>query len=142
MTSMSVGAPHSSPWLSAWFKPRQAIASVVATNPRRHVWLLAALGMICTIAAQRTFTEGIGALLSWSSVAAVILAGAIIGVINLYCSGLFLRLSGKLFGGQASYAQVRASLAWSQLPIILGVLLGLAQLVFSSSPTAVSHPTR
>ncbi len=126
MTSISADATQSSPWLSAWFKPRQTIAGIVATNPRRHVLLLAALGTIATIVSELLIADGTTLLRDWRVIVAVILGGAIIGAIALYWSGFFLRWSGHLFGGHASYAQVRAAVAWSQLPTILGAAICLA----------------
>ena len=62
MTSISADATQSSPWLSAWFKPREAIAAIVATNPRRHVLLLAALGWIATIVSELLIADGMTSL--------------------------------------------------------------------------------
>jgi signal peptidase I len=57
--------------------------------------------------------------------AAIVIGGAILGVIGLYCSGFFFPWAGNLFGGHASAAEVRAALAWGQLPTVLGGVVGL-----------------
>ena len=58
----------------------------------------------------------------------IALVGTIFGIIGLYWSGACFRWSGKLLGGHASPAEIRAALAWGQLPIALGVVLCLAVL--------------
>jgi signal peptidase I len=125
MPTASADVPPS-PWLSVWFRPRQTIERIVAANPRRQVWLLASLGLICSTVLQLLLAGWISVLLDWRAGAALVVGGAIAGIVSLYYSSLFFRWSGRLFGGQASRAHIRAALAWGQLPAILGLVLCLA----------------
>src|ERR1700730_2290926 len=104
-------APAASPWLTAWFKPRQSITHIINTDPRHHVWLLAALGLIFGIILQLLVRGWATVLLDWSAIAGIVIGGAILGVIGLYYSGFFFRWAGALFGGHASAVEVRAALA-------------------------------
>jgi signal peptidase I len=63
--------------------------------------------------------------LDWRALAGIVISGAILGVIGLYYSGFFFRWAGALFGGHASAVEVRAALAWGQLPTVLGGAFGL-----------------
>lgn len=117
--------PAESPWLTTWFKPGESITHVIGTDPRRHVWLLAALGLIFAIILRLLVNGWAPVLLDWHAIAAIVIGGAILGVIGLYWAGFFFRWAGTLFGGHASAAEVRAALAWGQLPTVLGGAVGL-----------------
>jgi signal peptidase I len=64
-------------------------------------------------------------LLDWRIITAVIVIGAVAGIVSLYLMGCFLRWSGRLFGGRASMAAVRAALAWGGAPFAVGGLICL-----------------
>jgi signal peptidase I len=121
----SEDAPAASPWLTTWFNPRQSIAHVISTDPRRHVWLLAALGLIFGIILQSLVSGWATVLLDWRAIAAIVIGGAILGVVGLYYTAFFFGWAGHLFGGRGSAAEVRAALAWGQLPTILAGAVGL-----------------
>jgi signal peptidase I len=121
----SEDATAASPWLTTWFKPGESITHVINTNPRHHVWLLAGLGLIFAIILQLLVRGWAPVLLDWRAIAAIVIGGAILGVIGLYWAGFFFRWAGNLFGGHASAAEVRAALAWGQLPTVLGGAVGL-----------------
>jgi signal peptidase I len=123
MTSETASA--ASPWLTTLFNPGESITHVINTNPRHHVWLLAALGLICGIILQLLIRGWAPVLLDWRAIAGIVIGGAILGIIGLYYSGFFFRWAGNLFGGHASAAEVRAALAWGQLPMVLGGAFGL-----------------
>jgi signal peptidase I len=130
MAPDAADASTSSPWLSVWFKPRRVVESILATNSGRYVLLLAALGMISEIAAQLIIASGLStALLDWRVVAAVILIGAVVGVLSLYLTACFLKWAGLLFGGRASMAMIRAALAWGWAPFAIGVPICLVVFV-------------
>jgi signal peptidase I len=126
MTSASIDAPAASPWLSVWRKPRATITRIAAASPRRHVWLLAALGLIATLVGQLTLSGLTAALLDWRAILGLVLFGTIVGILGLYFSGFFYWLGGKLFGGRALPVAIRAAVAWSELPLVLGAAICLA----------------
>ena len=128
-----------SPWLTTWFKPRQSISYVINTDPRRHVWLLAALGLTGGLILQLLLRGWAPVLSDWRALAGIVIGGAILGIIGLYYNGFFFRWSGTLFGGHASPAEVRAALAWGQLPAVLGGAAGLLLSLLLVS-TGVSKP--
>jgi signal peptidase I len=64
-------------------------------------------------------------LLDWRVVAGLVLIGTIFGIVGIYCSGLFFRWSGRLFGGHAPAIGLRAALAWGQLPLLLSIAVCL-----------------
>ena len=114
-----------SPWIGIWLNPRQTIDQILATRPRRFVWLLAALGTIASIYSQALsfgFLDGVAGWRAWLS----FLAGsAAIGILFLYLNALILRGVGSLIGGRASTLELRAVLAWSSVPAILGLVIAV-----------------
>ena len=113
-----------SPWMSIWLSPRQTIDHILATGPRRFVWLLAALGTIASIYSQALsfgFLDGV--------------AGARLALLPrrqrrdrrslLYLNALILRGVGSLIGGRASTLELRAVLSWSAVPAILGLVIAV-----------------
>ncbi len=101
-----------------WRAPRATIARVIATNPRQHVLLLAALGAVAYFAWRAILAGLVSALLDWRLVAGVTLLGAILGVTNLYLTGYLVWWIARRFGSKAEALHVRAALAWSMVPAI------------------------
>ena len=144
MTAIHRDAPPASPWLSVWLKPRDTIGRVLATDPRRHVLLLAALGAIGGLVAEVIEAGHATQLLDWRVAALVAGGGAIVGIVSLYVYGLFFRWSGRWLGGSASPVKVRAALAWGGAPTIIGLaiyLIALAWLMLSAGAGAAAPRT-
>jgi len=82
MTSVPTQALPSCPWLSAWFRPRETIERILATNPRRHVVLLAGLAAIPAFLTEWIAAAPTTDILDWRIMhACVVLGGA--GVVVL-----------------------------------------------------------
>jgi signal peptidase I len=114
-----------SPWISIWLSPRQTIDHILATGPRRFVWLLAALGMIGGLYSQVLGAGFLGGMAGWRVWLCFIAVSAVIGILFLYLNALILRGVGSLVGGRASMLELRAVLAWSAVPAILGLVIAL-----------------
>ena len=120
-----------SPWGALWLSPGDAIARIVAEDPRRHVVALAAAsGALETLylldgdlvgAPLASLTQASGAAVP----VLVAAAGALGGVVNLYLSGFLLNLAARLFGGAGSPLTTRAALAWGSAPSALGGAVAL-----------------
>ena len=127
--TINEGSPsRPSPWLSVWFRPGRTIQQILATDPKRHVLLPAALYATLVV-----LTWSIGPFgrpwADWRVVAALAVAGAIAGIAYVYIMGLFLALSGMLVGGNASAMAMRAVLAWSLVPPLCGLAVYLVIVV-------------
>jgi len=128
MTSAVSDAPLPSPWISLWFRPGATIERIVATNPRRHVLLLAALAAISSFIFTPISIGSTIELLDWRIIAGIVVLGAIYGVVTLYIAGLTFWLAGKTFGGRAPSAAVRAAYAWGTAPNIVALAICLVVL--------------
>ena len=77
-----------------WLKPRGTIERILATNPRRHVLLLASLGGVSAIPVDWIEAGLTTQVLDWPKPAAIVVLGAAsvflgaaIGIANLYVPG-------------------------------------------------------
>jgi len=124
------------PFFTIWTEPRATIRRIVDTDPTRYVIALAAIGpAINALAGQWSKAMDSTANLSvlWPLwVAFNVAFQAVIGVVFLYIGAVVLTWSGGLIGGVASRVEMRASIAWSQIPgiaaeivLLIAVLTGI-----------------
>ena len=134
-----------SPFFSIWIEPRATIRRLVDSDPTRNVLALAAIG------------PAINSLISqWSAVingtthpsvlwplwvAFSVAIQAAFGILFLYIFAAVFRWSGSLLGGTATGAEVRAALAWSQVPAIVAEIILLFAL-FAGVPMPKMLPGR
>ena len=145
---MANGAADSiTPFFTIWTEPRATIRRIVDTEPTRYVIALAAIGpAIGALAGQWSKALSNNANLSvlWPFwVAAGVAIQAVIGVVVLFIFGAVFKWSGGLLGGVASRVEVRAALAWSQVPAIAGeivLLLAVLSGVPMPQPTPGAFP--
>ena len=153
------------PFLTIWTRPRATIRRIVDSDPTRQVLLLAATWYaFITLCAQRALEAMppknlhprdylLSGLLAqwllaiynpagiWASrsikVAVLVALGALFGIVLLYLSGAVLKWTGRLLGGSATSLEVRAAIAWGQIPIIAAAVCLLCSfLVNSPGPRA------
>jgi signal peptidase I len=135
--TLSQGDGGRSPLVTVWFSPRQTIEHVVATRPTHLVWVLAILGMIATIYSQIVRVGVSVPFADWRFWLAPILLGVVGGIVLLYLSALILNWVGRLLGGRAPARALRAVLAWSALPNILGFLIALIIIALNGNAVIV-----
>jgi Yip1 domain len=123
------------PFFTIWTEPRATMRRIVDTDPTRNVITLVVVGpVISALAEQWSKALNTNANLSvlWPLWVAVSVAfrGAL-GVLFLFIFGAVFKWSGSLLGGVASRVEVRAAIAWSQVPgiaaatvLLLAVLMG------------------
>jgi len=128
MTSAAVGEPKHSPWSSVWFKPGDTIERVLATQPKQHLLLLAALGAASHIVSNLVEKGLATALLDWRFLAGLVVIAGAFGILSLYVNALFLSWVGRIFGGRGSPAQMRAVFAWGMAPACLALVIYLVTL--------------
>lgn len=134
----------SSPWLSIWRRPGASIAAIVENDPSRNIFWIAGLAAVGSLLSEFVGAGGARYLLDWRIAVAAVLFAALGGILGLYVAGYFLRVCARPFGGYAEPAQVRAAVAWSQLPylalaaISVPALLATSLLDGSSAATVAS----
>jgi hypothetical protein len=118
-------------WLTIWYRPRATIRRIVETDPTRFVlgiaWIAGALAVLNSQVMLTTIDLPPNAPhLPRLGASGIAIAAFIIGVVNivvLYGLGALFRWSGQMLGGSAQAMEVRAALAWSQIP---GLYLSIA----------------
>jgi signal peptidase I len=111
---------HGSPWLTVWFKPRRTIERIVASDPRRHLWFLAALMPLGNLLTFLPMPQATRFLLDWRVILAALVLLPIMGMIGLYIQGFCFKWIGRMFGGRAPSPHLRAAIGWGFLPMALG----------------------
>jgi signal peptidase I len=140
MTGEEGNGRPGSPLLSVWLRPRKTIAQIVTTRTTRWVLLLAILGGMSAIASELVNVGLADNLLSWRGLPVWTVGAAALAVLNLYVTSYIAAWIGRMMSGQASAQAVRAALAWSQLPLILGFVVNAIMLgalhMFGTAPLA------
>jgi signal peptidase I len=132
-------ASSRSPWTGLWFSPRETIEHVIATRPRHLVWPLAIAGSIASFYGQLVSADAAGGLADWRIWLGFLVLAAAVGIVWLYLSALILSWIGRLLGGQASTPELRAIVAWSMLPSILGFVVVVFINAVTSGASAAMH---
>lgn len=118
-------------YFTIWTEPRATIRRIVDSDPTLHVLALAAIGpalssLVRQWSAAMSDTGGQSVL--WPLFVAFNVAfQAGLGVLFLYISGALFKWSGSIIGGTASRVEVRAAVAWAQIPtIVVEIVLMIA----------------
>jgi signal peptidase I len=129
---MSAGdiEPRRSPWLTVWVRPRVTIERVLAGYSVASILLLAVLHSVLGILVIMV-TEGHADLArqDWRVLGTIVLGGAAFGIVMLYLTGLFFRVSGWIFRGPAIARELRAVIAWGAAPTVIGLAMTFAGLI-------------
>lgn len=130
------------PWRTLWSRPRATIRQIVATQPERHVVMLAAVGGIFQWLDQATLRATGDQLPLHMILAAALIVGPISGIITLYLLGFLIALTGRWLGGTASPLHMRAALGWYNWPGICIGLLWIPQLALAGHESFTSKTPR
>jgi Yip1 domain len=136
----SIGDVWVDSWFTIWYRPRATIRRIVDTDPTRFVlgiaWLVGALSVLNSQVAVAT-TDFPANAPHWprlGSIGIAIMAFlcGVISVVSLYGFAALYRWAGHILGGTAQAVEVRAALAWAQVPglyllvvTIIATVLGL-----------------
>jgi hypothetical protein len=121
------------PWLDIWLEPRATIRQIVNFDPKFRFILLSwiyGLPVILNFAQNSSLIE---TLPLWAILAAALIVSPFIGALGITVGALLLTWTGKWIGGKATFNQVRASVAWSNVPNLVTIALWVVLLgVFGS----------
>jgi hypothetical protein len=119
------------PWATIWTRPRATIRRIVETDVRYQVTFLAILSGALIWLERRWSNPSTAAAFPMLVVIAVIV-GALLGIVELYVNGALLKWAGAALGGVGSYPEVRAALAWSRVPVIVAVSIGVLAILLGT----------
>jgi hypothetical protein len=111
------------PWSSIWVRPRATIAAVVAENPNRSLWWLAAIyGFSSLLNTCQSIMLGFNVSLAGIFLLAIVFA-PLWGYISFSVWSWVVMITGKWLKGTGSFQAIRASYAWSCVPLIANIPL-------------------
>jgi len=119
------------PWTTIWTRPRATIRRIVETDVRYQVTFLAILSGALIWLERRWSNPSPAAAFPILVVIAVII-GALLGIVELYINGILLKWAGAALGGVGTYAEVRAALAWSRVPVIVAMSIGILAILLGT----------
>ncbi len=131
------------PLFAIWTQPRATIRRLV-DRPTLQVMLLAVVGGVYTGLSRASGTS-VGNLNPADPFLAVLLAvvfSALLSIPLLYLLAGVLRWTGRLLRGQASDKEIRAAIAWSNVPLIASLALFALQLPLFGEELFLSHTPR
>jgi hypothetical protein len=109
------------PWTGMWVRPRETIRAIIQTNPSYMYPLLCFIyGFPLTLQLAQNFSMGD----TYSTTAIVItcaILAIIIGGVMINIAAALFTWTGKWIGGSGTYQQVRAAVAWSNMPNVVNV---------------------
>jgi hypothetical protein len=126
------------PWLHIWFEPKKTIRSIVNTNPKYgFLFLSAVYGLPLAFNLAQTFALT-PAVPLWAIVIGSFILCTFLGIIGISVSAWLLQLAGRWIGGKGNFQEVRAAVAWSNVPNCVTVIMWFILLgIFGSQ--AFSH---
>lgn len=118
--------PQGNPWLSIWTRPRLTIAEIVRTKPSYRFFLFCFIyGFVALL--QGAQQADLGTQFSAGPILLVsAIAGFFLGFVFLSISSLLLMWTGRWIKGKGTYHEVRAAVAWSNVPVAVDLIIWLA----------------
>ena len=130
------------PWVSMWTKPRETIQQIVDSDPTQLVLALA-VGAGISNALDRAYMREMGDHYELPILLVIVIfAGIIGGIVMLYLGAALIRWTGTWIGGEASSVNIRAAIAWGNVPLIWGLLLWIPQFALLGDEVFKSQSTR
>ncbi len=133
-------APVPGRWLGMWIAPRATMRRILDAGPGASTWGLAALLGVSQALDQAAnhdtgATHGLATIVGLS-----FLVGAVGGPAAVLLLGALARWTGTWLGGTGSAADVRAALAWGQVPGVTAMPLWVPVVLVGGREVFVAHP--
>lgn len=127
------------PWLSMWTNPRKTIREIINIKPRKGMFLLAMIfGLQYMLNFAHSFSLGMYFHPLFILIASIVVS-PLLGYFWFYLFGVCLYWTGKIFKGQAKFAQILSSVAWSSVPYIINILMWFLFLATSTFTIFVQY---
>ncbi len=109
------------PWTQMWVRPRETIRAIIQTNPGYMYPLLCFIyGFPMALQLAQNFSLG-----NSYSVVGIVIGSAILaillGAIMINIATALFTWTGKWIGGVGTYQQIRAAVAWSNMPSVVNI---------------------
>ena len=112
-----------SPWLTIWFEPKETIRQIVKTDLRQGFLILSAIyGLPLAFNLIQSFAFSTVVPL-WAILIGSLVLCSFLGMIGIYVASWLLEFTGKWIGGKANFMEIRAAVAWSNVPTVVTILM-------------------
>lgn len=123
------------PWRKIWVQPRKTISAIVRYNPSYLFPLMSAiygLPMLFSFAQNLSLSENFSLI---GIIIGCIVLSVFIGMLGITIVSGLLYWTGKWVGGTGSFKNVRAAVAWSNVPITINILMWFVLIAIFKSQT-------
>lgn len=130
------------PWLNIWLKPKETIQNIIDTNPEYGVLLITSWAGITNVfgkASEKSLGDNYGL---YTIILVALFLGPIIAVIGLYIGAYLIRLTGGWLNGTGNFSQVRAAVAWSNVPLMIMLVLTVLEIIIFGEELFSSYMPR
>lgn len=111
------------PWRDIWTQPRASIQTLVTRDPsygfKRLSWIY---GVTVALSLSKMFSL-VTLYPLWAILLGSLLIGIVFGFISITVTAYILQWCGRLIGGSAPFKHVRCVVAWSNVPMLINVLV-------------------
>jgi hypothetical protein len=116
------------PWTQMWVRPRETIRAIIHTNPGYMYPLLCFIyGFPMALQLAQNFSLGTRFSAAGIVVGALIVA-IILGAVMINIATALFTWTGKWIGGVGTYQQIRAAVAWSNMPAVVNIAIWMTNL--------------
>lgn len=111
------------PWLSIWTEPRKTIRSIVDTDPKFGYLLLCAVyGLPLAFNLVQNFALATVVPI-WAILLGSLVVCTFLGMVGISISSWLLHIFGRMIGGKGNFQEIRAAVAWSNVPNFVTVFM-------------------
>jgi hypothetical protein len=113
------------PWTGMWVRPRETIRAIIQTNPSYMYPLLCFIyGFPMALQLAQNFSLG-DRFHAAGIIAAALILAIILGAVMINIATALFSWTGKWIGGTGTYQQIRAAVAWSNMPSVVNIIFWL-----------------
>lgn len=120
-----------SPWLTMWIKPRETMREILNKHYPEYIILILSILSGIDDLLNRAVSQNLGD--KGTTYITIILKaigeGSIIGILWLYLGAGLIRVIGNCLEGQGSFNDIKKVLAWTNIPIIWGMVFWIPQII-------------
>ncbi len=114
------------PWLKIWVEPKKTIRSIVTTNSKHGLVALCVIyGLPLALNLVQSFAL-VEVIPVWAALIGALVISGFLGIAGISIASWLLSVTGRWIGGKGSFDNVRAAVAWSNVPNFVTILMWVA----------------
>lgn len=124
------------PWFNIWVHPKKTIRSILDKNPRGIIPWIAIIWGISLFWNSYLWKGHLweGRFPHAVFFIALVIAGAILGIVLLYFEGWIYNLTSSWIGGKGDFTKTKCVVGWSKYPFIITNIFGIISVLVLAQP--------